>query len=92
MVGSTAFIKALPMLAVSAFAGVNYPTIPADLTTPFQQRLAVYGPNCKIYILSMNIYGGAIKLTGPSQPSLLVGTPMSSSARAAWSTVPLPIA
>lgn len=49
MVGSTSFVKALPLLAASAFAGVNYPTIPSDLTTPFQQRLAVYGPNCKIY-------------------------------------------
>ncbi|KAJ5152649.1 uncharacterized protein N7482_009127 [Penicillium canariense] len=45
MVGSTSFVKALPLLAVSAFAGVNYPTIPSDLTTPFQQRLAVYGLN-----------------------------------------------
>ena len=39
-------IKALPLLAASAFA-VDYPTIPDDLTTPVQQRLAVYGPNCE---------------------------------------------
>lgn len=41
-------IKALPFLAASAFA-VDYPTIPDDLTTPVQQRLAVYGPNCKFF-------------------------------------------
>lgn len=27
---------------------INYPTIPEDLTTPVQQRLAVYGPSGKI--------------------------------------------
>ncbi|KAJ5468506.1 hypothetical protein N7475_006258 [Penicillium sp. IBT 31633x] len=37
--------KSLPLLAGCAFAGLNYPQIPADLTTPFQQRLAVYGPD-----------------------------------------------
>ncbi|KAJ5378112.1 uncharacterized protein N7496_005521 [Penicillium cataractarum] len=45
MVGSTSFVKALPFLAAYVVASVNYPTIPSDLTTPFQQRLAVYGPN-----------------------------------------------
>lgn len=48
MVGSASFVKALPFLAASAVASVNYPTIPQDLTTPFQQRLAVYGPNCEM--------------------------------------------
>lgn len=50
----TAAIKALPLVAASALAvltgdyvGPNYPPIPQDLTTPFQQRLAVYGPNGK---------------------------------------------
>lgn len=52
MVGSASFVKALPFLAASAVASVNYPTIPEDLTTPFQQRLAVYGPNCKINIIT----------------------------------------
>lgn len=47
MVGFTTVLKALPALAASALASVNYPTIPTDLTTPVQQRLAVYGPNCK---------------------------------------------
>lgn len=45
MVGTTAAIKSLPLLAASALASVNYPPIPKDLTTPVQQRLAVYGPN-----------------------------------------------
>ncbi|KAJ5118306.1 hypothetical protein N7526_009943 [Penicillium atrosanguineum] len=44
MVGASSLIKAMPLLAASALASVNYPTIPTDLTTPFQQRLAVYGP------------------------------------------------
>ncbi|KAJ5362071.1 hypothetical protein N7541_002915 [Penicillium brevicompactum] len=38
-------LKSIPLWAGCALAGVNYPTIPKDLTTPFQQRLAVYGPN-----------------------------------------------
>ncbi|KAJ5548323.1 hypothetical protein N7513_005557 [Penicillium frequentans] len=45
MVGFTTVLKTLPALAASALASVNYPTIPTDLTTPVQQRLAVYGPN-----------------------------------------------
>lgn len=40
-------IKALPLLAASAMASVNYPPIPQDLTTPVQQRLAIYGPKGK---------------------------------------------
>lgn len=60
MVGSLSLMKALPFLAGGTMASIsdalnnlpsylNYPTIPDDLTTPFQQRLAVYGPNCTIY-------------------------------------------
>lgn len=41
-----ALSKALPVLAAGALA-VDYPTIPQDLTTPYQQRLAIYGPNGK---------------------------------------------
>ena len=41
-------LKSIPLWAGCALAGVNYPTIPKDLTTPFQQRLAVYGPNGEI--------------------------------------------
>ncbi|EAW11058.1 purple acid phosphatase family protein [Aspergillus clavatus NRRL 1] len=35
----------LSVLATGALAAVDYPPLPEDLTTPFQQRLAVYGPN-----------------------------------------------
>ncbi|KAJ5219613.1 hypothetical protein N7468_008817 [Penicillium chermesinum] len=45
MVGSFSVLKSLPIVAAGALANVNYPPIPEDLTTPFQQRLAVYGPN-----------------------------------------------
>lgn len=38
-------LKFVPLWASCALASVNYPPIPKDLTTPFQQRLAVYGPN-----------------------------------------------
>jgi acid phosphatase len=38
------FFKGLPLLAACVMA-VNYPTIPADLTTPVQQRIAINGPN-----------------------------------------------
>lgn len=40
-------IMALSIFATGALAAVDYPPIPSDLTTPFQQRLAVYGPNGK---------------------------------------------
>ncbi|KAI2684171.1 hypothetical protein CBS147317_8336 [Penicillium roqueforti] len=43
--GGILSLKLLPFVASCAFAGVNYPEIPKDLTTPFQQRLTVYGPN-----------------------------------------------
>lgn len=42
----TALAKALPILTATAvLAAVNYPPIPADLTTPVQQRIAIDGPN-----------------------------------------------
>ncbi|UJO25237.1 Acid phosphatase [Fulvia fulva] len=41
---SMASLLLLPLMAVGSLA-VNYPTIPADLTTPVQQRLAVKGPS-----------------------------------------------
>jgi hypothetical protein len=41
-------IKGLPLLAVAVAAGANYPPIPADLTTPVQQRLAINGPTCTL--------------------------------------------
>jgi hypothetical protein len=45
MVRNTPVIMAMSVLATGAIAAVDYPPIPSDLTTPFQQRLAVYGPN-----------------------------------------------
>jgi acid phosphatase len=45
MVGVSTLLKSLPFVAGSAFASVTYPVLPKDLTTPHQQRLAVYGPN-----------------------------------------------
>ncbi|KAL4862285.1 hypothetical protein BDV12DRAFT_190519 [Aspergillus spectabilis] len=45
----TRFLSAFrtaPLLAASVVvAKANYPSLPQDLTTPFQQRLAIYGPN-----------------------------------------------
>ncbi|KAK4494812.1 hypothetical protein PRZ48_014168 [Zasmidium cellare] len=37
--------KVLPFLAATSALAVNYPTIPADRTTPVQQRLAINAPN-----------------------------------------------
>ncbi|UKZ72479.1 hypothetical protein TrVFT333_000108 [Trichoderma virens FT-333] len=45
MVSAYTSVKALPVLAAGAFAAASYPPIPADLTTPVQQRIAVNGPN-----------------------------------------------
>lgn len=42
----SALAKALPFIAATTtLAAVNYPQIPADKTTPVQQRLAIDGPN-----------------------------------------------
>lgn len=35
----------VPALIGGAQASVDYPPLPEDLTTPYQQRLAIYGPN-----------------------------------------------
>ncbi|CAG8901769.1 unnamed protein product [Penicillium egyptiacum] len=43
--GGISSLKLLPLVAGCVFAGYNYPEIPTDLTTPFQQRLTVYGPD-----------------------------------------------
>ncbi|KAL3460912.1 Metallo-dependent phosphatase-like protein [Aspergillus heterothallicus] len=37
--------KTAPLMAAVIIAKAHYPALPADLTTPFQQRLAIYGPN-----------------------------------------------
>ena len=38
-------IKGLQLLAVCAAGAAVYPAVPADLTTPVQQRLAINGPD-----------------------------------------------
>ncbi|CRG88456.1 acid phosphatase, putative [Talaromyces islandicus] len=43
MVNSFALLKTLPALGACVLA-YNFPAIPEDLTTPYQQRLAVTGP------------------------------------------------
>lgn len=45
MLNLQSFGIVLPLLAGTALAAVSYPPIPEDLTTPYQQRLAIYGPN-----------------------------------------------
>lgn len=40
-------VKGFPLLAVVVMAAADYPTIPSDLTTPTQQRLAMSGLNCE---------------------------------------------
>ena len=37
--------KALYLLAGYVLASTDYPPIPKDLTTPYQQRIAIHGPN-----------------------------------------------
>lgn len=39
-------VKGVSLLVGMVTAAANYPTIPADLTTPTQQRLAISGLNC----------------------------------------------
>ncbi|KAJ5506185.1 Purple acid phosphatase-like N-terminal [Penicillium expansum] len=53
--GGISSLKLLPFVASCAFAGVKYPQIPTDLTTPFQQRLSVYGPDA--VSVAWNTYG-----------------------------------
>lgn len=55
MVGSIALLSALPVLIKSTLASVDYPPLPEDLTTPYQQRLAIYGPNA--VSVGWNTYG-----------------------------------
>lgn len=45
MVGITTIVQSVLIGATCTLARVNYPAIPRDVTTPVQQRLAVYGPN-----------------------------------------------
>lgn len=43
--GILSVAKSLPLLAAYATAAATYPPIPADLTTPVQQRLSINGAN-----------------------------------------------
>jgi hypothetical protein len=45
MAALSIFVKGLPFLAACVAASASYPPIPADLTTPVQQRIAINGPN-----------------------------------------------
>ncbi|KAF9890275.1 hypothetical protein FE257_006189 [Aspergillus nanangensis] len=45
MLGDCTLFASLLLGATGAFARVNLPALPGDLTTPVQQRLAIYGPN-----------------------------------------------
>lgn len=46
MVNAGALLSVLlPAFIPGARASVDYPPRPDDLTTPYQQRLAIYGPN-----------------------------------------------
>lgn len=46
MVTAGGFLSFLvPALISGTQASVDYPPLPEDLTTPYQQRLAIYGPN-----------------------------------------------
>ncbi|KAI1800194.1 Metallo-dependent phosphatase [Daldinia bambusicola] len=45
MVNLLTLAQRLPLLASCVIAGASFPSIPVDLTTPFQQRLAINGPN-----------------------------------------------
>jgi hypothetical protein len=42
-----ASLLALPLVAITGALAFSYPQIPADRTTPFQQRIAVKGANCE---------------------------------------------
>lgn len=57
MIKRITLANALPvLLAVPGVqAGlINYPPLPEDLTTPYQQRLAVYGPGGKRHKLCID--------------------------------------
>lgn len=53
---STLGAAAVLLAAPGVYAGlINYPPIPEDLTTPFQQRLAVYGPGGRELLFDLQI-------------------------------------
>jgi hypothetical protein len=62
-------LQVLPLMAAVVLA-VNLPPIPADKTTPVQQRLAVIGP-CGVYIHFRSRFGWL--LANMKQPCQLAG-------------------
>lgn len=53
MKSTTISAAAVLLAAPSVYASlINYPPIPADLTTPYQQRLAVYGPGGRTFLFN----------------------------------------
>ncbi|KAK3941965.1 Metallo-dependent phosphatase-like protein [Diplogelasinospora grovesii] len=66
MVALSTLAKGLPVLASCAMAAASYPSKPADLSTPTQQRIAVNGPNS--ISIGWNTY------TQLSQPCVQYGT------------------
>jgi hypothetical protein len=56
MVSVLACAQGALFLAAGAVAKAQLPTIPSDVTTPVQQRIAVAGPNSKHYLLRQNSY------------------------------------
>lgn len=59
-------LKGFPLLAVLVIAAADYPTIPSDLTTPTQQRLAMSGLNCQSISLTFCLLFEAYGLIPPS--------------------------
>ena len=77
-------IERLPLLAAVVLAGASYPAIPADLTTPVQQRIAINGANGERRFLTAVILVPLLtyRLTQPFQ---LDGTPTRFSANLVFS-------
>ncbi|KKK14085.1 hypothetical protein P175DRAFT_0450354 [Aspergillus ochraceoroseus IBT 24754] len=75
----SATVKTVPVLAACVLAKVDYPAIPTDLTTPVQQRLAIYGPTS--VSVGWNTY------TKLDQPCVQYGTSSSSLDKKACSSI-----
>lgn len=80
----------VPALISGAQASVDYPPLPEDLTTPYQQRLAIYGPNGEynVQLLPISFVFGAGRLTLPFQRFRLDGIPTPRRIGAACNMVP----
>lgn len=67
-------VMALPVLAAGVMAGASFPAIPADLTTPVQQRIAINGPNGELHLQSQPGYFHHTDVVITLQLFLLAGT------------------